>query len=95
MDTSDEWIVQRTGIRTRYIIDEGKGEHTVSLASDALKKGHRRARIAQGDRPRHPRNHDRRHGVSSERVPGGQRRRRGQRWRVRSQRRVLRDLSSP
>jgi 3-oxoacyl-[acyl-carrier-protein] synthase-3 len=45
VDTSDEWIVQRTGIRTRYIIDEGKGEHTVSLASDALKKAIAESRI--------------------------------------------------
>ncbi len=28
MDTSDEWIVQRTGVRTRYVIDPTKGEST-------------------------------------------------------------------
>lgn len=36
MDTTDEWIVQRTGIRTRYIIDESKDENTVTLAARAL-----------------------------------------------------------
>ena len=45
METSDEWIVQRTGIRTRYIIDESKEEHTVTLASDALKKAIAESRI--------------------------------------------------
>lgn len=33
MDTSDEWIVQRTGIRTRYIHDAEAGESTASLAT--------------------------------------------------------------
>ncbi len=36
MDTSDEWIVQRTGIRERCISDPGKGETTVSLSTEAL-----------------------------------------------------------
>lgn len=33
VDTSDEWIVERTGIRNRYIA--GEGETTASLATDA------------------------------------------------------------
>jgi len=33
VDTSDEWIVQRTGIRQRYLADEG--ETTVSLGLEA------------------------------------------------------------
>jgi 3-oxoacyl-[acyl-carrier-protein] synthase-3 len=37
MDTSDEWIVQRTGIRTRHKIDRSKGESTFSLGAAALK----------------------------------------------------------
>jgi 3-oxoacyl-[acyl-carrier-protein] synthase III len=37
MDTSDEWIVQRTGIKSRRIIDKEKGESTTSLAVVALK----------------------------------------------------------
>ena len=38
MDTSDEWIVQRTGIRNRYICDWDKGEDNVTLAHGALEK---------------------------------------------------------
>ncbi|MBX7460628.1 ketoacyl-ACP synthase III [Qipengyuania sp. YG19] len=36
VDTSDEWIVERTGIRQRYIA--GEGETTSSLATDAARK---------------------------------------------------------
>ena len=36
VDTSDEWIVERTGIRTRYIA--GEGETTATLATDACRK---------------------------------------------------------
>jgi 3-oxoacyl-[acyl-carrier-protein] synthase-3 len=36
MDTSDEWIVQRTGIRERRIIDPEKGESAFTLSSGAL-----------------------------------------------------------
>jgi 3-oxoacyl-[acyl-carrier-protein] synthase III len=36
VDTSDEWIVERTGIRARYIA--GDGETTVSLATEACRK---------------------------------------------------------
>ncbi|WP_343612397.1 beta-ketoacyl-ACP synthase III [Novosphingobium sp.] len=35
VDTSDEWIVERTGIRTRHIADEG--ETTATLATDAAR----------------------------------------------------------
>ncbi len=35
VDTSDEWIVERTGIRNRYIA--GEGETTSSLATDAAR----------------------------------------------------------
>ncbi|MEJ7932959.1 beta-ketoacyl-ACP synthase III [Sphingobium sp. AN558] len=35
VDTSDEWIVERTGIRNRYIA--GEGETTASLATDAAR----------------------------------------------------------
>jgi 3-oxoacyl-[acyl-carrier-protein] synthase-3 len=37
MDTTDEWIVQRTGIRERRIID-GSGESEFTLARDALQR---------------------------------------------------------
>jgi 3-oxoacyl-[acyl-carrier-protein] synthase-3 len=35
VDTSDEWIVERTGIRSRHIADEG--ETTATLATDAAR----------------------------------------------------------
>ncbi|MEE2681934.1 MAG: beta-ketoacyl-ACP synthase III [Planctomycetota bacterium] len=38
MDTSDEWIQQRTGIKQRHVSDQEKGEGTVSLAIDAAVK---------------------------------------------------------
>jgi 3-oxoacyl-[acyl-carrier-protein] synthase-3 len=45
METSDEWIVQRTGIRQRMIIDKSKGECTKSLATAALNAALADARI--------------------------------------------------
>ncbi len=36
IDTSDEWIVERTGIRFRYLA--GEGETTASLATEAAEK---------------------------------------------------------
>jgi 3-oxoacyl-[acyl-carrier-protein] synthase-3 len=36
VDTSDEWIVARTGIRSRYVA--GEGETTASLATDAARR---------------------------------------------------------
>ncbi len=38
MDTSDEWIAQRTGIRQRRKCDPEKGESVVSLCTEALHK---------------------------------------------------------
>jgi 3-oxoacyl-[acyl-carrier-protein] synthase-3 len=38
MDTSDEWIVQRTGIRERHYISAENGETTTSLATEAARK---------------------------------------------------------
>ena len=36
VDTSDQWIVERTGIRSRYVA--GDGETTASLATDAARR---------------------------------------------------------
>ena len=36
VETSDEWIVERTGIRSRYVA--GEGETTASLAVDAAQR---------------------------------------------------------
>jgi 3-oxoacyl-[acyl-carrier-protein] synthase III len=38
MDTSDEWIVQRTGIRERRIVDPAKGETATTLATAAARR---------------------------------------------------------
>ena len=47
VDTSDAWIVERTGIRQRYIADAT--ETTSSLATDAAKKALEAAGIAAAD----------------------------------------------
>jgi 3-oxoacyl-[acyl-carrier-protein] synthase-3 len=47
VDTSDEWIVERTGIRNRYIADPG--ETTATLAHQAAAKALEHAGIAAGD----------------------------------------------
>jgi len=49
MDTSDEWIVQRTGIRERRICDASKGEGPMWLCTHALEKAIADARIAPTD----------------------------------------------
>jgi len=46
MDTSDEWIFQRTGIRERRICDHEKGENVISLCTEALTKALADARMA-------------------------------------------------
>ncbi len=47
VDTSDEWIVERTGIRSRYVA--GEGETTASLAADAARRALDRAGISASD----------------------------------------------
>ena len=47
VDTTDEWIVERTGIRTRHIA--GEGETTGSLATDAARQALEGAGIAATD----------------------------------------------
>jgi 3-oxoacyl-[acyl-carrier-protein] synthase-3 len=47
VETSDEWIVERTGIRTRYIA--GEGETTATLATDACRKALTAAGIEAGE----------------------------------------------
>lgn len=46
MDTSDEWIIQRTGIRQRRAADLKNGETVTKLAAQALKAALSDARIA-------------------------------------------------
>lgn len=47
VDTSDEWIVERTGIRQRYIA--GEGETTSTLATEAARKALAAAGIEAGE----------------------------------------------
>jgi len=46
VDTSDQWIVERTGIKSRYVA--GDGETTASLATDAARKALEHAGIDAG-----------------------------------------------
>ena len=47
VDTSDEWILQRTGIRERHIVDPGVG--TSDLAKEAAVEAIRRAGLTPDD----------------------------------------------
>ena len=47
VDTSDEWIVARTGIRSRYVA--GEGETTASLATDAARRALVHAEVDAGE----------------------------------------------
>src|SRR6476661_8622140 len=47
VDTSDEWIVERTGIRSRYVA--GEGETTASLATTAARNALEHAGVAATD----------------------------------------------
>jgi 3-oxoacyl-[acyl-carrier-protein] synthase III len=47
VDTSDEWIVERTGIRTRYIA--GEGETTATLAAEAARRALAEAGLEPAD----------------------------------------------
>jgi len=47
VDTTDEWIVERTGIRNRYIA--GEGETTASLATEAARNALVHAGLEPGD----------------------------------------------
>ena len=47
VETSDEWILQRTGIKTRHIVDPGMA--TSDLAREAATEAIRRAGLTPGD----------------------------------------------
>lgn len=49
METTDEWIVQRTGIRERRIIDPSKRESTSTLSAEALRNALAAARLTPDD----------------------------------------------
>ena len=47
VDTSDAWIVERTGIKSRYVADDS--ETTASLAADAARKALEHAGVSASD----------------------------------------------
>ena len=47
VDTSDEWIVERTGIRFRHMV--GEGETTSTLATEAARRALEAAGVAPGE----------------------------------------------
>jgi 3-oxoacyl-[acyl-carrier-protein] synthase-3 len=47
VDTSDEWIVERTGIQSRYVA--GEGETTATLATDAARRALHHAGLSAGE----------------------------------------------
>jgi 3-oxoacyl-[acyl-carrier-protein] synthase III len=47
IETSDEWITERTGIKQRYI--SKNGESTCSMAADAARKAMHRAGVSAGE----------------------------------------------
>jgi 3-oxoacyl-[acyl-carrier-protein] synthase-3 len=49
MDTSHDWIYQRTGITSRYRYDPAAGESTTSLATEALRRALADAHLAPAD----------------------------------------------
>jgi 3-oxoacyl-[acyl-carrier-protein] synthase-3 len=49
IDTSDEWIVQRTGIRERRLVDWSKGENNLTLCTEALRKALSQAGMAASE----------------------------------------------
>ena len=47
VDTNDEWIVSRTGIRERRVV--GPGDSTTSLGAEAARKALRQANLSAED----------------------------------------------
>jgi 3-oxoacyl-[acyl-carrier-protein] synthase-3 len=47
IETSDEWIIERTGIKQRYV--SANGETTCSMAADASRKAMERAGVQPGE----------------------------------------------
>ena len=57
MDTSDEWIRERSGVETRYYVDPGTATSDLGVAAAAQALEHARRGHGRG-RPRHLRHHD-------------------------------------
>ena len=68
VDTTDEWILQRTGIRERHIVEPGVA--TSDLAKEAAIGAMRQAGVTPDQTRLHRRrDHDARHDLSEHRVP--------------------------
>ena len=68
VDTSDEWITTRTGIKSRHIADNGMT--TSDMAAEAGRRALADARrLPGGRRPRHPRDVHGRPPASGDRLP--------------------------
>ena len=67
VDTSDEWIVERTGIRERRDRAPERGALGPRAARRARRRSTRRGSTARDDRPDHRRHGHARHGVSRRR----------------------------
>ena len=88
VDTSDEWILQRTGIRERHIVDPGRRDVRPREGGGA--EGDRAGRPHAGRHRLHRRRHDHAgHDVSEHGVPAAAQDRRGPRLGLRSGRRLL------
>ena len=89
VETSDEWILQRTGIRERHIVEPAMA--TSDLANEGRARRHRAGGHHAGPDRLHRRRHDHaRHDVPEHRVPGAGQDRRDQRLGLRSRRGLLR-----
>ncbi len=49
MDTNDEWIQERTGIKERRWIKKGSGETSATMGAEAAKQAIERARVTKND----------------------------------------------
>ncbi len=88
VDTTDEWILQRTGIRERHIVDPGVA--TSDLGKEAALKAIADAGTHAGRHRRDRRRHgDAGHDVSEHRLPDPAQDRRAWRVGIRHQRRLL------
>ena len=88
VETTDEWILQRTGIRERHIVDPGVA--TSDLGKEAARRGDRERRADARRHRRHRRRHgDAGHDVSEHRVPDPAQDRRAARVGLRPERGLL------
>ena len=89
VETTDEWILQRTGIRERHIVDPGVA--TSDLAAEAAREAIAKAGLRPDrDRPDRRRHHHPRHDLPEHGLPGAAQDRRHPGLGLRPRRRLLR-----